>query len=264
MLRARRSNDPDALICFNLLPQETTEEAPTVPGRVSETRLMLVEYWRRDQRAAAIEASRAATAPYGDLPSSTIFVNGAPVSPNFPPAGSEPFAAAPPAPEMPPPVPIPVQEPAPPTLDPNRVDFLSSLKSKRPPTPPPAASANGPLIIELPSSSEFSPAPREPAQPAASSALFADAPPPAPAPAPERARSIFEPRPREVAPSRSESPSQSVFAKAFGDIPDVPAEFFKEEPPVANTARQVKIDALQAFLARVEHRRRQIESQSVA
>lgn len=274
MLRARRSNEPDALICFNLLPQETADEAPSVPGRVSETRLLLVEYWRRDQRAAALEASRAASSVYdGDLPASKMFVNGAPVSPQL---------TETPPPTAPAPPPLPVQEAAPPpaperpaaaaqapALDPNRIDFLSSLKSKARPSPAPAASsATGPLIIELPSSSEPGAAPQEPAPPAAASLFTQDAP--AAPPPVERPRSVFEPRAREVAPSQPAA--ASVFAKAVGEIPplnvevEMPAvEFLKDEPaPQVNTARQAKVDALQAFLARVERRRQQIESQSVA
>ncbi len=41
LLRGRKSGDADGLISFNLLHQESEE---AIPGRVSETRLLLVEY----------------------------------------------------------------------------------------------------------------------------------------------------------------------------------------------------------------------------
>ena len=85
-LRGRRG-DSDGLISFNLMPVETSlsaDPAP-IPGRVSDTRLMLVHYWRRDQQAFA-EAEAAAIletdapAPVSDYSTDystgNVFVNG--------------------------------------------------------------------------------------------------------------------------------------------------------------------------------------------
>lgn len=80
--RRSTSGDADAsgLLCFNLLPVES-ETLP--PGRVGDTRLMLVEYWRRTKRAeaAAAEASQAeaavAAVPESVMP---VAVSGAAVS----------------------------------------------------------------------------------------------------------------------------------------------------------------------------------------
>ena len=81
-LRGRRSGD-DGLISFNLLPVET--EDGVVPGRVSDTRLMLVHYWRRDQQPAAEAAAEIDAAPPRQeelIPASEIYVNGAPILPS--------------------------------------------------------------------------------------------------------------------------------------------------------------------------------------
>ena len=285
-LRGKRSGDSDGLISFNLMPQESAEDAPPVPGRVSPTRLLMVHYWRRDQQAMA-EADRrlaeAAAALDADLPSNML-VNGEPVS-------SETAFASP---ALPPPAVLPMEttpaaamEPSiaaqAPTLDPNRQDFLSSLKSRQRPSvtsPPPAAS--GPLVIELPSSNQYSSESGEAARSAdLGASLFVEPDAPS-APAAARPRSIFEPRPREPVSDRTDAP---VFARAEAELQPIvdpvveqspaalvsepPADHVTEPEPVsahasASPGRQAKIHALESFLKRIEHRRQQIESESVA
>ena len=192
-LRGRRSGDSDGLISFNLMPQESTEEdAPPVPGRVSPTRLLRVHYWRRDQLAMA-EADRrladaaAAAALEPDL-SSNRLGDGAPGS-------SQPAASwAPSA--------LPI-EMTPPTLDPNRPDFLSSLKSRqRPSVSAPAEAAWSPLVIELPSSAKSAGETGEAARGADLGASLFVEPGAPPAPAAEKPISIFEPSPHETVSAR--------------------------------------------------------------
>jgi hypothetical protein len=273
-LRGRRSGDSDGLISFNLMPQESTEEdAPPVPGRVSPTRLLMVHYWRRDQLAMA-EADRrladaaAAAALEPDL-SSNMLGDGAPGS-------SQPAASwAPSA--------LPMQM-TPPTLDPNRPDFLSSLKSRqRPSVSAPAEAAWSPLVIELPSSTKSAGETGEAARGADLGASLFVEPGAPPAPAAEKPISIFEPSPHETVSAPTDAPS--VFARAEAEpqpiveplVEQSPAALTNEplaglvtEPePVsahasASQGRQAKIRALESFLERIEHRRQQIDSQSVA
>jgi hypothetical protein len=268
-LRGRRSGDTQGLISFNLLPQETDDP---IPGRVSETRLLLVEYWRRDQRAAA-RAADLAEAESAVLPPSAVFVNGAPVTPptslETPIAVQSTVAGQQPAVAEPPMAARPVEEPRPTQAayaDPNRKDFLSSLKARSRPShsssEPPAAASGSSLIIDLPSSSHV---PGDGAsQPGSqsASALFAEETP-RPAAAPDRARSLFEPRPREAA---APAEAESVFARAAAAMPSLPAPMpMEEEAPVAPPPpEQGKVRALQAFLRRVETRRQQIETESLA
>jgi hypothetical protein len=260
-LRGRRSGDSDGLISFNLLPQETEDP---IPGRVSETRLLLVEYWRRDQRAAA-RAADLTEPESAALPVSTVFVNGAPVVPptsvDMPIAAQSPFAVEAPMAAR------PVDEPQPTQAayaDPNRKDFLSSLQAKSRPSQsasePPAGTSGSSLIIDLPSSSQGGGASQPAGQSA--SALFADETP-KPAAAPDRAKSLFEPRPRETTPGAE---TESVFAKAAAAMPPLPTPVQMEEeaPAAPRPSDQRKVKALEAFLRRVETRRQQLESESLA
>ncbi len=270
-LRGRRSGDSDGLISFNLMPQESTEEdAPPVPGRVSPTRLLLVHYWRRDQLAMA-EADRrladAAAALDLDLSSGS----------SQPASGSPPPAAFPMET-------TPAGAAQAPTLDPNRPDFLSSLKSRqRPSVSAPAEAAWSPLVIELPSSTKSAGETGEAARGADLGASLFVEPGDPPAPAAEKPRSIFEPQPHETVSAPTDVPS--IFARAEAEpqplvepvvaqsstalTNEPPAELVTEPEPVsahpsASQGRQAKIRALESFLERVEHRRQQIESQSVA
>ena len=267
LLRGRRSGDSDGLISFNLLPQQS--ENP-IPGRVSDTRLLLVHYWRRDQAAQARElsASEAAAALDAALPASAMFVNGAPVTPPTP-APADPFFAAQ-APAAAQPVAArPVDEPRPTQAayaDPNRQDFLSSLKSRSRPAQSgsdPAWSGSSSLIIELPASShqnEKANAASEPVSQSAASALFVEGDAAPAAPPPDRAKSLFEPRPRETA-ARLET--ESVFAKVAAAMPPEPTPMPVEDIVAPEPERPV-VRALEAFLRRVETRRQQIETESLA
>ena len=284
-LRGRRSGDSDGLISFNLMPQESTEEdAPPVPGRVSPTRLLMVHYWRRDQRAMAEAEQRladaaAALALDSDLSSGS----------------SQPASALPPHTPSPAALPMettPAAAAQAPMLDPNRPDFLSSLKSRqRPSVSAPAEAAWSPLVIELPSSTKSAGETGEAARDADLGASLFVEPGAPPAPAAEKPRSIFEPQPRETVSAPTDAPS--VFARAEADpqpiveplVAESPAaltnepaaELVTEPEPVsahepepvsahasASQGRQAKIRALESFLKRVEQRRQQIESQSVA
>ncbi|HYN06598.1 MAG TPA: hypothetical protein VES67_04335 [Vicinamibacterales bacterium] len=264
LLRGRRSGDSDGLISFNLLGQES--ENP-IPGRVSQTRLLLVEYWRRDQRAAAAAAQAtelSAMEAAAALPASAMFVNGAPVTPPTPSTAVPAFAAQPPMAAQPAAEPRPTQAAY---ADPNRQDFLSSLKSKSRPyqsgsDAPVAASGSSSLIIESPSShknADGNGASDPMSQPAP--ALFVDGDA-APATPPARTKSLFEPRPRETA-ARVET--ESVFARVAAAMPPAPTPMpVEEEEIVAPDPNQPTVRALEAFLLRIETRRQQIESESVA
>ncbi len=268
-LRGRRSGDSDGLISFNLMPQESTEEdAPPVPGRVSPTRLLMVHYWRRDQLAMA-EADRRRAEAAAALDSDLSSGSSQPASawPSAFPMETTPAAAA-----------------QAPTLDPNRPDFLSSLKSRqRPSVSAPAEAAWSPLVIELPSSTTSAGETGEAARGADLGASLFVEPGAPPAPAAEKPRSIFEPWPGETASAPTDAPS--IFARAEAEpqpivepvVAQSPAALTNEPPaklvtepepvtahPSASQGRQAKIRALESFLERVEHRRQQIESQSVA
>lgn len=285
-LRGRRSGDSDGLISFNLMPQESTEEdAPPVPGRVSPTRLLMVHYWRRDQQAMA-EADRRRAEAAAALDSELSAVS------------SQPASASPPAAALPgdtmPAAAIPAAQA--PTLDPNRQDFLSSLKSRRRPSvsaPPEAAWS--PLVIELPSSTRSAEETGEAARGEDLGASLFVEPSAPPAPADEKPKSIFEPRPRETVSARTDVPSvfasaeaepqpiveldpqpivEPVVVQSHAALTNEPtADLMTEPEPVsahepahasASQGRQAKIRALESFLKRVEQRRQQIESQSVA
>jgi hypothetical protein len=294
MLRGKHAGDSDGLISFNLLPQET--EDGVVPGRVSDTRLMLVHYWRRDRQAEAEAAAAIDSMPPAEelIPATEMYVNGSPVLPtSLPPAVTD----EPPAQKA-------------------RPDLLAALKSTGSHIPLPASglATNG-------SARETTPV---------SSSLFAEPGKQEPAPV-KKAASIFERRPREVADEPPSSPAESLFVKTpppsnpaasprasglsaqdrLGDIvrrtlveePAEPAQKDEEsvwakfresvdavsrgephqfdptlllqetraEPPAAvqvvepsDTSRVSAVRALEAFLRRVELRRQQIESQSVA
>ena len=273
-LRGRRSGDSDGLISFNLMPQESTEEdAPPVPGRVSPTRLLMVHYWRRDQLAMA-EADRRRAEAAATLDSDLSSGSSQPASTSPPPAAfpmeTTPAAAA-----------------QAPTLDPNRPDFLSSLKSRRRPSvSAPAEAAWSPLVIELPSSTKSAGETGETVEAAPGADLGASLfvePAAPPAPAAEKPGSIFEPQPRETVSAPADAPSifahaepepqpivEPVVAQSPVALTNEPqAELVTEPEPVsahasASQGRQAKIRALESFLKRVEQRRQQIESQSVA
>ena len=270
-LRGRRG-DSDGLISFNLMPVETSlsEDPAPVPGRVSDTRLMLVHSWRRDQQAFA-EAEAAAIletdapAPVSesstDYSTDSVYVNGEPVRP---PQGTEPA--------LPPPAPA---------YDPNRPDFLSSLKSRvrEQRTSTTAGAANGPLFVDDPASpavagtSDASNADRP------SVSLFGESGEQPVAKADAKGTSIWDtpmsdaerlfqenlailsgPRP---APAEQEPAAEPVAAPMQASAPaaeavDVPKAGHGRQ------ARQAKIRALESFLKRVASRRQQIESESVA
>ena len=192
-------------------------------------------------------------------------------------------------------------ETKPPTFDPNRPDFLSSLKSRRqrPSVSAPAEAAWSPLVIELPSSTKSAGETGEAARGADLGASLFVEPGAPPATAAEKPKSIFEPQPQETVSARTDAPS--IFAHAEAEPQPIveplvaqspaaltnepPAELVTEPEPVsahepepvsahepepvsahasASQGRQAKIRALESFLERVEHRRQQIESQSVA
>lgn len=300
LLRGRRGADADALISFNLLPQET--EDGVVPGRVSDTRLMLVHYWRRDRQAEAEAAAAFDALPPREelIPATEMYVNGSPVMPtSLPPAD--------------------VGQPSTQTA---RPDLLAALKSSSNHIPLPASG-----IATTGSPRDAAPA---------SSSLFVEAGQQEAAPV-KKAPSIFERRPREIADEPPPSPTESLFVKTppsapasshrtsglsaqdiLGDIvrrtlveePDVdPAQKDEEsvwakfresvdavsrgephqfdptvllqearaEAPIAvqsaaavqapeapAASRPSPVRALETFLRRVELRRQQIESQSVA
>jgi hypothetical protein len=283
-LRGRRSGDSDGLISFNLMPQESADEdAPPVPGRVSQTRLLMVHYWRRDQRAMA-EAERRLADAAAALDSDPSSVSSQPVSASSSPAAfpmeTSPAAAMDTAAQAP-------------TLDPNRQDFLSSLKSRRqrPSVSAPAEAAWSPLVIELPSSTKSAEVTGEAARGADLGASLFVEPGAPPAPAAEKPKSIFEPRPRETVSAAHDVPSvfaheeaepqpivEPLIVESPAALTNEPAADLMTEPepvsahepePVsahvpASQGRQAKIRALESFLKRVEQRRQQIESQSVA
>jgi hypothetical protein len=258
LLRGRRG-DSDGLISFNLMPAPPSEEPVAVPGRVSETRMLLVHYWRRDQQAMAeaeaAELNAPAAASSFDEEAPGVFVNG------------ELVRAPRPAAE---PLPLP-----PPAYDPNRPDFLSSLKSRvRQQRTAATDAANGPLFVDETGSPAFTAdAPRaaspaaslfsEPGEPAAapeskasSSSLFAESP------LSEAERLIQEnlailagPRPEPAKPDLVVQEPAVMQASA-------PAEAVVQRKPVLG--RQAKVNALESFLRRVASRRQQIESESVA
>ena len=281
-LRGRRSGDSDGLISFNLMPQESTEEdAPPVPGRVSPTRLLMVHFWRRDQLAMAeadrrLAAAAAAAALDSDLSSVSSQPTSALPAPAAFPTETTPAAAA-----------------QVPTLDPNRPDFLSSLQKsrQRPSISGPAEAAWSPLVIELPSSTKSAGETGEAAGGADLGASLFVEPGAPPAPAAEKPKSIFEPQPHETVSARTDAPSVFATAEAepqpiveplvvqstaaltnepAADLVTEPEPVSAHEPePVsahasASQGRQAKIRALESFLQRVEQRRQQIESQSVA
>ena len=209
-------------------------------------------------------------------------MNGAPVSA---PVSSAAPPVSPPPPEPEPPV-VAAQAP---TLDPNRPDFLSSLKSKQ---RPPIRLAGRVEARRVRSSSSCRRRVRirsgdAPRAADAGASLFAEPGRHPPRLPPERAKSIFEPRARETVTARPET--ESVFARVASEPPPVapvieesraalvaepaedlvtaPAEELitaAPEPPSVHPGQQAKIHALESFLRRVEHRRQQIESQSVA
>jgi len=303
MLRGRRGADADSLISFNLLPQET--EDGVVPGRVSDTRLMLVHYWRRDRQAEAEAAAAIDALPPAEelVPATAMYVNGSPVVPTS----------------------LPAADAGDPSTQRARPDLLAALKSSLNHIPLPASglATNGSAPDPTP----------------AASSLFVEGQQEA-APA-KKAPSIFERRPREIADEPSSPPAESLFVKTppspdpaassrtsglsardlLGDIvrrtlveepavePAEPAEKDQEsvwakfresveavsrgephqfdptqliqeargeapaavqaaaavqepEPPAAPGLSAVR--ALEGFLRRVELRRQQIESQSVA
>ena len=195
LLRGRRGADADALISFNLLPQET--EDGVVPGRVSDTRLMLVHYWRRDRQAEAeAEAAAAIDAqPRREelIPATEMYVNGSPVVPSLPPADA-----------------------GEPSTQKARPDLLAALKSNSSHIPLPASgiATNG--------------SPRDTAP--ASSSLFVEAAQQEAAPV-RKAPSIFERRPREVADERPPSPTESLFVKT--PPPSDPASSHRPSGPSA-------------------------------
>jgi hypothetical protein len=297
LLRGKRGGD-DGLISFNLLPVET--EDGVVPGRVSDTRLMLVHYWRRDQQAAAEAAAEIDAAPPRQealIPASEIYVNGAAV---LPPAISEPAST-----------------------QAGRPDLLTALRGSSNQIPLPPSGLTGGVNGTASNAA------------AASSSLFVEpvrqeAPPPV-----QKAPSIFERRPREAAdapspstetlikppvPSEPAAPTgawgasvqdrladivrraegalveeqpvetaqekdqEAVWAKFRASVDAVsrgephqfdPSELLKPEPAAQPAAAAVisepldthqpsPLGALEVFLRRVAIRRQQIESQSVA
>ena len=267
-LRGRRG-DSDGLISFNLMPVETSlsEDPAPVPGRVSDTRLMLVHYWRRDQQAFA-EAEAAALlktdAPVPLSDSSTdystgnVFVNGEPVRP---PQGTEP----------------PALPPAAPAYDPNRPDFLTSLKSRvrEQRTSATAGGANGPLFVDSPAAPAVAAAADASKADRPSVSLFADSGGPPAVTAETKDTSIWDaplsdaerlfqenlailsgPRP---APAEQETAAAPAAAPMQASTPDEAVDV-----PKAGQGRQAKIRALESFLKRVASRRQQIESESVA
>jgi hypothetical protein len=266
-LRGRRG-DSDGLISFNLMPVETSlsEDPAPVPGRVSDTRLMLVHYWRRDQQAFA-EAEAAAlletdapvpVSDYStDYSTDNVFVNGEPVRP---PQGTEPA--------LPPPAPA---------YDPNRPDFLTSLKSRvrEQRTSATAGAANGPLFADDAASPPVAGAPGAANADRPSVNLFAESGEQPAATAAAKATSIWDtpmsdaerlfqenlailsgPRP---APAEQEAAAEPVAAPMQASTPAEPVDV-----PNAGQGRQAKVRALESFLKRVASRRQQIESESVA
>jgi hypothetical protein len=278
-LRGRRG-DSEGLICFNLMPAAESEDPVPVPGRVSTTRMLMVHYWRRDQQAMA-EAEAAAVletdAPAfdSDLSGDTVYVNGQPVRTQPPAERALP--------------------PQPPAYDPNRKDYLSSLKSRVREQRAAAQSGSGPLFVDESASPAFtssasdSPAPDHPA-----ASLFAE-PDAQPAAATEASgASIFDPPAGgSVAASTATS---SLFAKDQSPLSEAERLFQENlailaprpEPAEQEMAadlvaapvqaitpaevaevqksggRQAKVRALESFLKRVAGRRQQIESESVA
>jgi hypothetical protein len=176
LLRGRRGADADALISFNLLPQETEDDV--VPGRVSHTRLMLVHYWRRDRQAEAEAAAAFDALPPREelIPATEMYVNGSPVAPkSLPPADAG--------------------EPSPQKA---RPDLLAALKSSSSHIPLPASglATNGPARDTPPPSSS----------------LFVEPAQQETAPV-KKAPSIFERRPREIADEPPPSRTESLFVK---------------------------------------------------
>jgi hypothetical protein len=297
VLLARGRRDSDGLISFNLLPVET--EDGVVPGRVSDTRLMLVHYWRRD-RQAEVEAAAAidAAPPLQELiPASEIYVNGAPV--------------------------LPPHVPEPASTQPTRPDLLTALKSSGHIALPAsdlssgvngtardAASASSTLFVEPGNQETPPPARQAPSIFERRPREVADAPPPPPA----ESLLVKTPVPSEPAPSKRSSAlsvqdrladivrrsegalveepvetaqakdHESVWAKFRASVdavsrgephqfdPSLLLEPEPAEPPAAaartseplDTHHPTSLRALEAFLRRVEIRRQQIESQSVA
>jgi hypothetical protein len=258
LLRGRRG-DSDGLISFNLMPAPESEEPVVVPGRVSQTRLLLVHYWRRDQQAMAeaeaaeLNAPAAASSFSAEAPGG-VYVNGQLVTP---PQAAEPAA------------------PPPPVYDAKRPDFLSSLKSRvRQQRTAASDAANGPLFVDDKSPGLTADAPHA-ANPAASlfmepgestaapaeskgssGALFAESP------LSEAERLIQEnlailagPRPEPVQPDL-------VAAEPAPMQASTPVEAVEPRRPAQG--RPAKVKALESFLKRVASRRQQIESESVA
>jgi hypothetical protein len=266
-LRGRRG-DSDGLISFNLMPVETSlsEDPAPVPGRVSDTRVMLVHYWRRDQQAFA-EAEAAAlletdapipVSDYStDYSTGNVFVNGEPVRP---PQGNEPA--------LPPPAPA---------YDPNRPDFLTSLKSRvrEQRTTATGGPATGPLFVDDPAAPALAGAADASKADRPSVNLFGDSGEQPAATAATKATSIWDtpmsdaerlfqenlailsgPRPT---PAEEEPAAEAVAAPMQASTPAEAAEV-----PKGGQGRQAKIQALESFLKRVASRRQQIESESVA
>ena len=293
MLRGRRG-DSDGLISFNLLPQET--EDGVVPGRVSVTRVLLVHYWRRDQQAAAEEAAAIDAAPRVEepIPASAMYVNGSPVMPTpAPPA----VTGEPPAQKARPDllaalkssgshVPLPAsglatngsaRETTPlssslfvePGLDETApVKKAPSIFERRPrevadaPPPPPTDS----LLVKTPP-------PSNPASSVRASGLSAQ----------DRLGDIVRRTLVDQPAEPAQKDEQSVWAKFRESVeavsrgephqfdPTVLIEETRADAPEAvqapespETPRRSAARALEAFLRRVELRRQQIESQSVA
>jgi hypothetical protein len=251
------------LIGFNLLPAPPSEEPVPVPGRASETRMLLVHYWRRDQIAFA-EAEAAAVletdARPVEAPVGGVFVNGEYVTPQ-----GDDRALPPPAP----------------ALDPNRPDFLSSLKSRvRPPSSAPAGAAGGSLFVDEAISSGSSGASEKPLAASPAASLFSDsgdeqksaagsifAEGESPLSAAERLIQenlaiLAGPRPE---PAKQEAVAEPAPAPILSSAPDEVVEAVEPvEVATASPRRQTKIRALESFLKRVASRRQQIESESVA
>lgn len=275
LLRGRRG-DSEGLICFNLMPAAESEDPVPVPGRVSATRMLMVHYWRRDQQAMA-EAEAAAVletdAPAfdSDFSGDTVYVNGQPVR-------TQPRAEQ----DLPPPAPA---------YDPNRKDFLSSLKSRVREQRAAAQSASGPLFVDESASPAFTSSTSDsPAADHPAASLFAK-PAAEPADATEAGgTSIFDPGARGSASPGSifakDEPPLSEAERLFQENlailaprPDAakqetaadaaPAPVQTSTPAEASEVqkgggRQAKVRALESFLKRVAGRRQQIESESVA